>query len=123
MNAIFGLFRLVIYFFRTVRAWLNAVRSESWPTAEAIVTGDPAGFRSLAGSTVEVPYTYRFQGELYTGLHEEPSFDGVGSVFMRRFVNGRRFLVRVNPEKPEVSLMRDRDQTDDIQERLEQIDH
>jgi len=120
--AIRGLIRLVVYFFRTVRAWLNAIRSEKWPTAEAIVTADPAGFTVFADSTVEVPYTYRFQGELYTGLHEEPSFDGVGAKFMRRFAKGRRFVVRVNPAEPEVSIMRDRDQTDDIQERLEQND-
>jgi len=41
---------------------------------------------------------------------------------MRRFVEGRRIVVRVNPAEPEVSIMRDRDQTEDIQERLERID-
>ena len=122
MYAILALFRLVIYILRIVRGWLNSVRSEGWPSEEAIVTADPARFTALAGSTVEVPYTYHFQGELYIGLHEEPSFDGVGSKFMRRFAKGRRFLVRVNPEKPEVSVMRDRDQGDDIQEYLEQVD-
>ena len=114
----FGLFRLVIYLFRTARAWLNAIRSEKWPTAEAIVTADPARVGAHTGFTVEIPYTYRFQGELYTGLHEEASFDGVGSEFMKRFVKGRRFLVRVSPAEPEVSIMRDRDQADDIQQRL-----
>jgi hypothetical protein len=116
------LFRLVVYFFRAARAWLNALRSEKWPTAEAIVTENPAGFAEFDGTTVDVPYTYRFEGELYTGLHEEPSFGGVGVKFMRRFAKGRRFLVRVNPAEPEVSIMRDRDQADDIQERLQQID-
>jgi len=115
----YGLFRLAIYFLRFARAWLNALRSERWATAEAIVTENPAGY---AGSTVEVPYTYHFEGELYTGLHEEPSFGGVGAKFIRRFVKGRRFLVRVNPAEPEVSIMRDRDQADDIQELAEQID-
>jgi hypothetical protein len=115
MYGILGLFRLVIYFFRAAQAWLNAIRSKKWPTVEAIVTADPARFTALAGSTVEVPYTYRFQGELYMGLHEEPSFGGVGSKFMQRFVKGARFLVRVNPAEPGVSIMRDRDQTSDIQ--------
>lgn len=115
-----GLIRLAIYLFRFSWAWLQAIRSEKWPTAEAIVTADPAGYYAAsAGYTVEVPYTYRFQGELYTGLHEEPSFGGVGSKFLERFAKGRRFLVRVNPAKPEASIMRDRDQADDIQQRLE----
>jgi len=119
----YGLFRLVIYFLGAARAWLSAVRSAKWPTAEAIVTADPAaGPGAIARFTAEVPYTYRFQGELYTGLHEEPSFGGVGYEFMQRFAKGRRFLVRVNPAKPEVSIMRERDQTDDIQRHLEHID-
>jgi hypothetical protein len=118
-----GLICLVIYFFRAARAWLNGIRSEKWPTAEAIVTADAAPFSgALTASTVEIAYTYRFQGELYTGLHEEPSFGGVGSEFKKRFAKGRRFLVRVNPAEPEVSIMRDRDQTDDLQQRFEQID-
>jgi hypothetical protein len=114
-----GLTRLAIYLFRFSWAWINAIRSGNWPTAEAIVTADPATtYAGLAGFTVEVPYTYRFQGELYTGLHEEPSFGGVGHRFMKRFAKGGHFLVRVNPSEPEASIMRDRDQTDDIQHRL-----
>jgi hypothetical protein len=34
---------------------------------------------------------------------------------MKRFPKGKRFLVRVNPAKPEVSIMRARDQVDDVQ--------
>jgi hypothetical protein len=114
---VWGLTRLAICLFRFSWAWLNAIRSGNWPTAEAIVTADPATtYAGLAGFTVEVPYTYRFQGELYTGLHEEPSFGGVGSRFFKRFAKGRHFLVRVNPAEPEVSIMRDGDQTDDIQQ-------
>jgi hypothetical protein len=109
-----GLIRLAIYFFRVSRAWLDAIRSEKWPRAEAIVTADPARFAAFGRYTVEVPYTYRFQGELYTGLHEEPSSFGVGSKFMRRFAKDRHFLVRVNPAEPEVSFMRDKDQADDL---------
>ena len=114
-----GLIRLAIYLFQFSWAWLHAIRSEKWPTAEATVTADPArSYAAFTGYTVEVPYTYRFQGELYTGLHEEPALGGVGFKFMQRFAKGKRFLVRVNPAKPEVSIMRDRDQADDIQHRL-----
>jgi hypothetical protein len=57
------------------------------------------------------PYTYRFEGELYTGLYEVPA-EGTGSAYMKRFAKGKRFVVRVNPAKPEVSIMRDRDQVE-----------
>jgi len=113
-----GLTFLVIYLFRVSRAWLNAIRSRKWPITEAIVTADPAGFRAFARYTVEIPYTYRFQGELYTGLHEEPSLDGAGAGFMRRFAKGSHFLVRVNPAEPEVSIMRVRDQALNLEKAL-----
>ena len=110
-----GLMRLVVYFFQALRSWISAIRSEKWPAAEAIVTADPSSrFAASTGFTVEVPYTYRFEGELYTGLHEEPSIGVVVSKFMQRFAKGRRFLVRVNPAAPEVSIMRDRDQAPGI---------
>lgn len=110
-----GLIRLAIYLFRFFWAWLRAIGSDKWPTAEAIVTADPeTTYATSTGFTSDVPYTYRFEGELYTGLYEVPA-EGSGSAFMKRFTKGRRFLVRVNPAKPEVSVMRDRDQVEDVQ--------
>ena len=116
-----GLIRLAIYLFRLFWGWLRAIGSEKWPMAEAIVTADPEKtYAASSGLTVDVPYTYRFEGELYTGLYEEPG--GAGSAFMKRLAKGRRFLVRVNPAKPEVSIMRHGDQVDNIQQSLEHID-
>jgi hypothetical protein len=105
-----GLIRLAIYLFRLFWGWVRAIGSERWPMTEAIVTADPeTTYAASTGFTVDVPYTYRFEGELYTGLYEEPG--SVGSAFMKRLSKGGRFLVRVNPAKPEVSVMRERDQT------------
>ena len=109
-----ALTRLAIFLFQVSRHWLSVIRSQKWPRAEATVTADPAGFRAFARYTVEVPYTYRFQGELYTGLHQEPSFGGVGAAFMRRFAEGKHFIVRVKPGEPGISVMREGDQTDDF---------
>jgi hypothetical protein len=116
-----GLIRLAIYLFRLFRGWLRAIGSEKWPMTETIATADPeTTYAASTGFTVDVLYTYRFAGDLYAGLYEEPG--GVGSAFMKRLAKGRRFLVRVNPAKPEVSIMRDGDQVDDIQQSLEHID-
>jgi hypothetical protein len=41
---------------------------------------------------------------------------------MERFTKGRRFIVRVKPKAPEVSIVRERDQNDSIQKRLEPVD-
>lgn len=106
-----GLTRLVIYFLRALWAWFNAIRSGKWPMAQAVITADPATrYSTLTGFTVEIPYTCRFEGELYTGLHEVPSVGSLGSAFTERFAKDHRFLVRVNPAEPEVSIVRDRDQ-------------
>ena len=108
----------------SVRSVLQSVhdrRSSEWPTAEAEVTADPERFDRFSGTTVEVVYSYRVAGELYTGLHEEPCF-GSASEYMARFAKERRFVVRVKPSQPEVSLVRDEDQADGLYKRLEQID-
>src|SRR3974390_625422 len=101
-----GLIRLAIYFLQVSQVWFSAIRSAKWPRAEAIVTAEPTRFTAFARWTVEVPYTYRVQGELYTGLHQEPSLGGVSSAFLQRFAKGRHFVVRVKPGEPEVSVVR-----------------
>jgi len=96
--------------------------SGSWPTANATVTADPASFHGFGGGVVEVVYSYRFEGEPYTGLHEEPVFGGSDIEHIERFPKGRSFVVRVKPTDPEVSVVGDGDQTDGIRKRLERMD-
>jgi hypothetical protein len=115
---IFGLIRIVIYLLRSASIWLKGLGSGDWPLADAIVADDPM----RVGSTIEIVYSYRFEGELYTGLHEEPVFAGSGAEYTERFTKGRNFFVRVKPGEPEVSVVRDADQADGTQKRLEQID-
>ena len=93
-----------------------------WPTATATVTADPDRIAGFGGSVVEIVYSYRFEGELYTGIHEEPVIGGSDIEYIERFPKGRSFVVRVKPSEPEVSVVRDEDQTDGIRKRLERID-
>jgi hypothetical protein len=107
-----------------VRAISNAWRSggsAKWAVVEAIVTADPIKSSGYGGTSVEIVYSYRFQGELYTGLHEEPCFLS-DSEYMERFAKGRTFTVRIKPDEPEVSVVLDDDQADGIRQRLERID-
>jgi hypothetical protein len=119
---VLGLIHLVIYLFRSAWNWLSTYGSSEWPLAEAVVTDNPLRVQGFGRSTVEIPYSYRVQGELYTGLYEEPGFGGSGSEYMERFPKGKSFVVRVKPGEPEVSVVRDDDQADGTRKRLERID-
>jgi hypothetical protein len=56
-------------------------------------------------------YSYRVEEELYTGLHEEPFLlaDSLAD-YISRFSNGRKFVVRVTPSEPQISIVRELDQ-------------
>jgi len=105
------LFRLIVYSSRSAVLWLGRVGTGSWVRSEATVTAEPTVLKGFWGPTVEVVYSYRFKGELYTGLHEQP-FLSVDSQrdYVARFSNGRRFIVGFDPEKPENSVIRQQDQ-------------
>jgi hypothetical protein len=106
---------------KTIMNSVHSFGSGEWPRVEAIVTADPERFERISSTTVEVVYSYRFEGELYTGFHEEPCFLSK-SENMERFSKGRHFIVRVKPSEPEVSIVRETDQASGIQKRLEEID-
>ena len=112
---------IIGYIARATRnAWRSGGSAE-WAVVEAIVTADPTKSSGYGGTSVEIVYSYRFKGELYTGLHEEPCFVAA-SKYMERFAKGRTFMVRVKPDEPEVSVVHDDDQTDGIRQRPERID-
>lgn len=117
-----GLIRLAVYIFRAAWNWLNASRSGDWPLAQATITDNPVRIEGSFSATVEIVYSYRVEGELYTGLHGEPVFNASDTEYNERFAKGRSFVVRVKPGEPEVSVVRDDDQGDGVRKRLEQID-
>ena len=102
--------RAIVFSFRTLIHWLKSIGTGKWAYAEATVTAQPAASHSFAPS-VEIIYSYRFEGELYTGLHEQSFFLSQSMAdYTARFSNGRKFVVRVKPNEPDVSTVRDEDQ-------------
>jgi hypothetical protein len=101
----------LVYAFKATRNWLRGRGSEKWPSVNATITTRPTSSPGFGCDTVEIVYSYRFEGELYTGLHEEP-FLFVGSLpgYVGRFPKGASFVVRVKPGEPEVSVVREDDQ-------------
>jgi hypothetical protein len=118
-----GLFLDIIvgYFFRAISNWWRALGSAKWPSTDAIVTADPVKSSGYGGTTVEVVYSYRYRDELYTGIHTEPCFGSDSEYMQNRFPKGRSFVIRVNPSEPEVSVLRDDDQSDGVLQRLQWI--
>lgn len=113
--------KVISFSIKSVLRTLRFPAAGKWPATEAVVTGDPTLLNGIAGQAVEFPYSYRVEGELYTGLHEEPCFDSA-SECIDRFAKGRRIVVRVKPGAPEISLVRDKDQADGLKRRLDEID-
>ena len=95
--------------------------SKKWPLVEAVVTEDPERSDILAHHSVKIDYSYQVNGIQYAGRHRE-RVDWRDNELLNRFPKGRTFVVRVKPGRPEISVMRDDDQTDGVRQRLERMD-
>ena len=109
--------RLAVYLCRSFWIWLRNLGRRNWKLTDAVVTDAPYRLEGLMLVSVEFPYSYRINGELFTGLHEEPCFYSEAE-YMERFAKGRNFVVRVNPDEPEVSVVREQDQADAFEKIL-----
>jgi hypothetical protein len=103
----------LIYALKILTHWVKFHGSRNWKTTEGTVTAKPINSSAAWGCrTVEIPYAYRVNGELYTGLHEEPFLlsDSL-TKHAKRFREGSKFVIRVKPDRSEVSTVREDDQT------------
>lgn len=103
----------LLYAFTILTLWVKFRGSRDWKTTEATVTATPINTSPAWGCrTIEIPYEYRVDGELYTGLHEEPFvlFDSLTEC-AAKFRKGSKFVIRVRPDRSEVSTVRKDDQT------------
>ena len=98
------------YIFKAVVNWVRARGSRKWPSVEATVLADPDRNRGVGCLNVEIFYSYRFDGELYTGSHDEPFLIDSTKEYAARFPKDGSLVVRVKPGEPEVSVVRDEDQ-------------
>lgn len=123
MDALFEyLLKAVVYAFSAIVHWLRVCGTGQCPFASATVTAPPTTPSGLGCPRVEIVYSYRFKGELYNGIHEEP-FLSTNSLtdYIERFGEGRGVVVRVKPGSPEVSVVCEDDQGALSQSQLEQL--
>ena len=101
----------VEYLFRVMSRILKRRGSSAWPVAKAIVTSSACPRAMYGCDVAEVHYTYRIDGELYTGTNEKPFISpSSGEDYISRFAPGTEFSVRVKPQDSAVSIVREGDQ-------------
>ena len=102
-----------LYLFQTIARWLKHVRSKSatWPTLRAHVTASHYESPGYGCPSVEIAYIYSVDGHPYSGLYEKPFILGNSAkYYSRHFVKGVELIIRVKPDDPGASLVRDSDQ-------------
>jgi len=101
----------VEYLFRVMTRMLKGRGSRAWPVAKATVTSSSCPRAMYGCDVAAVYYTYRVDGELYTGTNEKPFISpSSGEEYIGRFAPGTEFSVRVKPQDPTVSIVREGDQ-------------
>ena len=101
-----------IFLFKILVRWVKFYGNQHWPSVDATITATPSASMAAFGcQTVEIPYEYRVNGELYTGLHEEPFLlMSSRTEYAARFRAGSNLVIRTRPDNPEISTVREDDQ-------------
>jgi hypothetical protein len=116
------LLKAIVYAFNATVQWVRVRGSGQWPFAKATVSAPPTSSSGLSCPRVEIVYSYRFKGELYTGIHQESFFlTGSSTDYVERFGEGRSLVVRVKPGNPEMSVVCEDDQGSLTQSQIEQL--
>jgi hypothetical protein len=101
----------VEYLFRVVGRIIKRRGSGTWPVVKATVTRSVCPNAMYGCDVAEVYYTYRVDGELYTGVNEKPFIShSSGEDYLNHFAPGTEIAVRVKPGNPSVSIVAERDQ-------------
>ena len=85
--------------------------SANWPTQVGKVTSSYVNHASFGGAAAEITYMYKIGSSIYTGMTEKPSFMGSAEKYAASFEPETTLIVRVKPGAPEISVVRDKDQS------------
>jgi len=102
----------VVFAIKVLLEWLRAMRSSKWSLVKAILISPiDVSSTGFGCPTVDVIYEYGVNGELYTGTHTKPFLlEASAEELAARFILGSEFIIRINPNQPEISFMFDKDQ-------------
>jgi hypothetical protein len=96
---------IVEYLIRVTGRAIKRRRSRGWPTTKATLVSATYN-KSSSCNLTEVVYTYRFNGERYSGMNKKPFWFSIhAEIYIRDLPPGTEFIVRVKPNHPEVSIV------------------
>jgi len=100
-------FDIVIgYLIRTLVRFVKMRRSEAWPVEKGKLLSATCPQISYGGPVAEFRYTYIHDGEYYSGVHTKPfMLRSSAEEYAGQFPTGTDIPVRVNPAKPEISIV------------------
>jgi len=112
---------LIGYVIRAVIRLVKLRRSEGWSLEDAVVSSSTCPLAPSGGPVAEIGYTYNHAGGYYAGVHSEPFIlRSSAEEYVARFAVGAHITIRVDPNRPEVSVLRQDDQTR-MRVRLQQV--
>jgi hypothetical protein len=96
---------IVEYLIRVTGRAIKRRRSRTWPTTKATAVSSRFDKASSCNLT-EVVYTYRSNGEPYSGMDKKPFwFSSNAEIYIRDLPPGSEFIVRMKPNDPEISIV------------------
>lgn len=102
---------LVVVVFGFLMRSARRRRAQSWTLVQGhIETHDIrplSDFQRTSAMVVALGYSYRYQGELYSGLHSLGGASSMedGDTMCQQFPIGMEVSIRVNPDKPDESIL------------------
>ena len=94
------------YLFRRMVLAIKRRGSDTWLVANAVVTGSAFPKGGPGCYVAEVDYIYRVGDERLVGMSKMPFlFQSNGEIYIKQFVTGAEFTVRVKPGDPTISVM------------------
>jgi hypothetical protein len=99
------------YIVRALIRFFRALSVRPWPTEKADVTGASCRTSGFGCALAELTYTYRVLGDLYTGTDAKPFImTSTAEDYIAHYTDGNGLIVRINPSKPETSVILSSDQ-------------
>lgn len=104
----------IAYVYRIIVRRLRMRRGRSWPATTASVASTSWSSGVLGCPSAELVYIFDIRDSTFGGLDDKPFLSpSAAEAYTLRFARGNSLIVRFKPDDPNVSVVLDRDQTEE----------